>query len=229
MFIETLINEFDNAFKRYYIGRVIDNDLLKIVKSYEDIVSKDDLIHYLSFLNKLPQSKHIEVSSQIWNYLFYLTIDKDYRDSKNSFINENRGGKEKAIKDLIPSDLGHAQRFKELINKVFTTYSIHSKGTNIMGTYSDKNKFKELTYSESKSTKASNQKKYNIDDLFEIVDLIINDLETKEFKFISKNIYHNETAIMTKEKFTIYLKSICKANKINNYTDDIRDFIANLK
>jgi hypothetical protein len=70
-------------------------------------------------------------------------------------------------------------------------------------------------------------KDYNINDLFEIVDLIIDDLESKEFNFISNKKYNLEKKYTTKEDFKEYLISICKTHKIK-YSDSINQLLENL-
>jgi len=222
-FIDTFIEEFDKYRIKFYTGRVVEKQL-KIINNIEDIISVDDIDEYLSFLNELPFESHINISHEIWKYLFGLSIITDYQAFNNKYISKN---KNKIPSKQINDDIKKIQKFKEVAHKVFSSSSIYNKGKNIVGMSLDQsiNRFVRLEYSSNNDL--SNTKEYNIEDFFEIIDLILEDFNSKKWKFISENCYNNEKDLITKEDFKIYLHSLCKKYKIK-HTDNIRNLFHNV-
>ena len=217
-FTDVLKKEFHNSVNSFYVGSIYNPNMKEPPKTINnlDVLKEDDLC-YFDFLNELPQERYLEVSKVVWRFIFNYEIGNDLIKKENEYIKQSKG--KNSPKDFFPTDLKNAKNFKELITKIFQT---NSKGTNIMGyTQNDNNtnRINRLIYSKTKNV--YDKKSYNIDDLFEIVDLIIDDFETKEFKFIGKNIYY-EKKEQTNGKFKTYLRKICKESKIKNYENDIR-------
>lgn len=226
-FTNTFINSFNEGFMKCYIGTI--PDTFKFYSNMEDIISIDDIEYYFEFLNALPIDNHKEISLKIWRYIFNLKVINLYLESNNKHTLENRGtqNKQNKIRDSIKKDLKNAKEFKELINKVFTAKDYTQKGKNILNFHSYGTKIIKLGYSKSGNLRENDTKLYNIEDLFEIVDLIINDLETKNFKFISDKNYFLENKYIRKEDFKKYLVGICKTHNINKYTDNINQLLEN--
>lgn len=226
-FIDTFINSFNDGFMKCYVGTI--PNTFKFYSNMEDIISIDDIELYFGFLNALPTDNHKEISLKIWIYIFNLKVVNAYLGSNNKHTLENRGtqNKQNKIRDSIKKDLKNAKEFKELINKVFTAKDYTQKGKNIFNFHSYGTKIIKLGYSKSGDLRKNDTKLYNIEDLFEIVDLIINDLETKDFKFISDKNYLLENKYITKKDFKKYLVDICKTHNINKYTDNINQLLEN--
>lgn len=232
-FTDTFINSFNDGFMKCLIGTIpntYDIYLITLVRDSrkKDIKFKDikpeDIITIFDvneesnfyFLDDLPMDKHKEISLKIWKYIFDLKVIKPYMEQNNKLTLENRGtqNKQNSIKDSIKKDLNSAKKFKELINKVFIAKHHTHKGKNIFNLHTYGTTITKLGYSKSGDLWENDRKLYSIEDLFEIVDLIINDLETKDFKFISDKNYNLEKKYTTKEDFKEYLISICKTHNI---------------
>lgn len=226
-FTDTFINSFNDGFMKNYVGVVYPS--VEFISKIEDIFSLDDINYYFDFLNELPYDVHKEISLKIWNYIYSLKIDNPYTESIRKHTLENRGTQDKQnkIRDSINKDLNSVKKFKVLIDKIFTAQDYTQKGKNIFNFHSYGTKIIKLGYSKSGNLRENDTKLYNIEDLFEIVDLIIDDLETKEFKFISDKKYHLENPYTTKQDFKKYLISICKTHNINKYTDNINQLLEN--
>ena len=227
-FTDTFINSFNDGFMKCYVGTVSNTYI--VYTNMEDILSVEDIEVYFDFLNILPSDKHIEISRIIWRFIFILKVVNPYLKIKNKHILENRGtqNKQNKIRDSISKDLNDIKKFKVLINKIFTAQDHTQKGKNILRFHTQGDKIIKLGYSVSGDSRENDTKLYNIEDLFEIVDLIINDLQTQEFKFISDKNYYLENIYSTKEDFKKYLIDICKKNSINKYTDNINHLLDNL-
>lgn len=231
-FMECLIGTTPNTYDIYLITLVRDSgnkviEIKDIKPNY--IIEIDDIQHNFDFLNDLPLDKHKEISLKIWKYIFDLKVVKPYIEKNNKLILENRGTQniQNSIKDSIKKDLNSAKKFKELINKVFIAKDHRHKGKNIFNLHTYGTTITKLGYSKSGDLWEDDRKFYNIEDLFEIVDLIINDLETKDFKFISDKNYNLEKRYTKKEDFKKYLISICKTHNIK-YTDNINQLLEKL-
>ena len=163
-------------------------------------------------------------------YIYILKVVNPYLDKNNQYTLENRGTqiKQNKIRDSINKDLNSAKNFKMLIDKIFTVADHTHKGKKIHKIGYKNNKVNLYGYNKSGDLLNRNEiKDYNINDLFEIVDLIIDDLESKEFNFISNKKYNLEKKYTTKEDFKEYLISICKTHKIK-YSDSINQLLENL-
>lgn len=226
-FTDTFINSFNDGFMKNYTGVVYPS--VKLISKIEDIFTIEYINLYFDFLNELPFNVHNEISLKIWNYIFDLKVVNPYSEQKNQYTLKNRGTqrKQNKIRDSINKDLNSANDFKVLIDKIFTAQDYTQKGKNIFNFQSYGTKIIKLGYSKSGNVRENDTKLYNIEDLFEMVDLIINDLETQDFKFISDKNYHLEKKYTTKEDFKEYLISICKTHKIK-YSDSINQLLENL-
>lgn len=227
-FTDTFINSFNDGFMKCYVGTVSNTYI--VYTNMEDILSVEDIEVYFDFLNILPSDKHIEISRIIWRFIFILKVVNPYLDKNNQYTLENRGTqiKQNKIRDSINKDLNSAKNFKILIDKIFTVADHTHKGKKIHKIGYKNNKVNLYGYNKSGDLLNRNEiKDYNINDLFEIVDLIIDDLETKEFNFISNKKYNLEKKYTTKEDFKEYLISICKTHKIK-YSDSINQLLENL-
>lgn len=224
-FTDTFINSFNDGFMKNYTGVVYPS--VKLISKIEDIFTIEDINLYFDFLNELPFNVHKEISLKIWNYIFDLKVVNPYSEQKNQDTLKNRGtqSKQNKIRDSIKKDLKSANNFKVLIDKIFTAQDYTQKGKNIFNFQSYGTKIIKLGYSKSANLRENDTKLYNIEDLFEMVDLIINDLETQDFKFISDKNYHLEKKYTTKEDFKNYLIEICKNNSIKRYTDNINELL----
>ena len=239
-FTDTFINSFNDGFMKCLIGttpNTYDIYLITLVRDSRNkvieikdikpnyIIEIDDIQHNFDLLNDLPLDKHKEISLKIWKYIFDLKVVKPYIEKNNKLTLENRGTQniQNSIKDSIKKDLNSAKKFKELINKVFIAKHHTHKGKNIFNLHTYGTTITKLGYSKSGDLWENDRKLYSIEDLFEIVDLIINDLETKDFKFISDKNYNLEK-YTTKEDFKEYLISICKIHNIK-YTDNINQLL----
>lgn len=227
-FTDTFINSFNDGFVQLYVG-TIPTDGYEVYQKMEDVISIDDVEFYFEFLNELSENEHKKISLQIWRYIYILKVINPYLDKNNQYTLENRGTqiKQNKIRDSIKKDLKSANNFKELINKVFIAKDHTHKGKNIFNLHTYGTTITKLGYSKSGDLWENDRKLYSIEDLFEIVDLIINDLETKEFNFISNKKYNLEKKHTTKEDFKEYLINICKTHKIK-YSDSINQLLENL-
>lgn len=224
-FTDTFINSFNDGFMKNYTGVVYPS--VKFISKIEDIFTIEDINCYFDFLNELPFNVHKEISLKIWNYIYSLKVVNPYSEQKNEDTLKYRGtqSKQNKIRDSINKDLNSAKKFKVLIDKIFTAQDYTQKGKNIFNFQSYGTKIIKLGYSKSANLRENDTKLYNIEDLFEMVDLIINDLETQDFKFISDKNYHLEKKYTTKEDFKNYLIEICKNNSIKRYTDNINELL----
>lgn len=228
-FTDTFINSFNDGFVQLYVG-TIPTDNYEVYQKMEDIFTIEDINCYFDFLNELPFNAHKEISLKIWNYIYILKVINPYLDKNNQYTLENRGTqiKQNKIRDSIKKDLNSAKKFKVLIDKIFTAQDHTHKGKKIHKIGYKNNKVNLYGYNKSGDLLNRNEiKDYNINDLFEIVDLIIDDLESKEFNFISNKKYNLEKKYTTKEDFKEYLISICKTHKIK-YSDSINQLLENL-
>ena len=228
-FTDTFINSFNDGFVRLYVGTIPTNDY-EVYQKMEDVISIDDVEFYFEFLNELSENEHKKISLQIWRYIYILKVVNPYLDKNNQDTLKNRGtqNKQNKIRDSIKKDLNSAKNFKMLIDKIFTVADPTHKGKKIHKIGYKNNKVNLYGYNKSGDLLNRNEiKDYNINDLFEIVDLIIDDLETKEFNFISNKKYNLEKKHTTKEDFKEYLINICKTHKIK-YSDSINQLLENL-
>lgn len=231
-FTDVLINEFHNAVKSFIVGRID----LRIVPPNKigDLKNKNinevNLKHYLEFLDEIPSNFYKEISHKIWQFILMLEIQNNLMLKDSKIIGDRRGKGDP--NKIIKYDLAKLNKAKEVFEKVFQT---HSKGTHILGyteNANNKKRINELKYSETNSV--YNKEIYNIDNLFDIIDLVINDLETKEFKFIGQNIYYqydskqSDIKLQTESNFKEYLLHLCKKNKINKYNDNINEFFSEI-
>lgn len=225
-FTDTFINSFYDGFVQLYVGTK-PTDGYEVYQKMEDVISIDDVEFYFEFLNELSENEHKKISLQIWRYIYILKVVNPYLDKNNQYTLENRGTqiKQNKIRDSIKKDLNSAKNFKILIDKIFTVADHTHKGKNIFNFQSYGTKIIKLGYSKSANLRENDTKLYNIEDLFEMVDLIINDLETQDFKFISDKNYYLEKKYTTKEDFKNYLIEICKNNSIKRYTDNINELL----
>ncbi|MCT7545067.1 hypothetical protein N5T80_01910 [Aliarcobacter cryaerophilus] len=224
-FTDTFTNSFNDGFMKNYIGVVYPS--VKLISKIEDIFTIEDINLYFDFLNELPFNVHNEISLKIWNYIFDLKVVNPYSEQKNQDTLKNRGTqrKQNKIRDSINKDLNSANKFKVLIDKIFTAQDYTQKGKNIFNFQSYGTKIIKLGYSKSANLKENDTKLYNIEDLFEMVDLIINDLETQDFKFISDKNYYLEKKYTTKEDFKNYLLNTCKTYNVTKYSDNINELL----
>lgn len=224
-FTDTFTNSFNDGFMKNYIGVVYPS--VKLISKIEDIFTIEDINLYFDFLNELPFNVHNEISLKIWNYIFDLKVVNPYSEQKNQDTLKNRGTqrKQNKIRDSINKDLNSANKFKVLIDKIFTAQDYTQKGKNIFNFQSYGTKIIKLGYSKSANLRENDTKLYNIEDLFEMVDLIINDLETQDFKFISDKNYYLEKKYTTKEDFKNYLLNTCKTYNVTKYSDNINELL----
>ena len=218
-FYNALISTFNDGLKNNYVGRVVDENLIT-VSSINEIVDESDLEYYTEFLNDLPKSEYMKVALNIWKYIFNLSTNKQMISKKNNKIKKSRNNKKP--NDIIKSDLGVVKKFKNVLERVFHTQSV---GTHIKERMFSTNKIRRVGYSPTDTP--TDKKLYSIDDLFEIVDLMLHDLETKDFKFIGENTYYEYEA-PSKTAFKEYLKDVCKDNKIKAFDYRIRELTDNL-
>ena len=218
-FYNTLISSFNDGLNNHYAGRIVDKDL-KMVSSINEIVDEIDLKYYTEFLNDLPKSEYTKVALNIWKYILNQSVEKQMIDKKNTLIKNSRVDIKPSTK--IKSDLGIVKKFKSVLERAFHTQSV---GTHIKERLVGNNKIHRVGYSSTNTP--TDKKLYSIDDLFEIVDLMLHDLETKEFKFIGKNAYF-EYDSTRKATFTKWLEDICRHNNISAYNYRIRELTDNL-
>lgn len=218
-FIDTFINNYDEAVKRFFIGRVVDKHFPDI-NNLNDIVDAKFLSEYLNFLNDLPEQIHNDVSLKIWTFLLHLKLQNETIDEYNQELKKLHK-KEKPNKE-ISADLKIVKAFKEIMTKQFKP---HSFGKNIMGRTCAEDKILNIRYSPTKTRK--DMKEYSIENLFELLDLVIDDLETKEFKFVGENSYF-QIKTLSQNKLIEYLTTLSKEHNLKA-TAKIKDFQNDLK
>lgn len=220
-FCDSLFNQFNEAHKTFYVGRIVYSHL-KIISSMNDLIDTEILKLYLDFLDVIPKEKYNEVAVRIWLYIFDCSVQKEFIKNKNNTIENLKPKVNSKPKDIIKSDLNTVKKFKNTIERVFQS---GNAGTHIRG---QRWSYRTHRMDYGALNNLTDKKSYSIDDLFEIVDLMIEDLETEDFKFIGKNSYYKYEE-PTKEDFKNYLRSICKEYNINAYEYRIREFMENLK
>jgi hypothetical protein len=157
------------ALQQAYIGTIYNTLLLKEDGSLYKINELIDLGYlqaYTEFLSKVPQNAYDEVTNLLAEIIMNVAFYGKQIQEDNQRIKNNKNAKEP--KKLIKSDLKTVEKFKTLINRSFNNSKF--QGKNIIGRWFDQ-RYKELTF--SKDGTIENKKKYNIDDLFEIVELMI--------------------------------------------------------
>ena len=171
---------------------------------------------YTDFFNVVPKDKYEEVTTQIAHIIFSSVYSHNLRIWQNEKIKIIKNDKEP--KRLIKDELKSLRNFKNVIIRNFQS---PFKGNKTYGYCYDK-RFKRIDFLNN-----SNEiKEYNIDDLFEIVDLMIHDLETEEYLFLAKENYRERANTNTGiNQYKNELIAICKKYKIYDYKTKIDFFI----
>jgi len=222
IFFDELTKKLNMALSRVYIGKE-DGSPYKIDELlYEEdgLIDLNHLQNYTEFLSKVPQNAYDEVTNllaeMIMNVVFYgKQIQED-----NQRIKNNKNAKEP--KKLIKSDLATVKKFKTLINRSFNNSKF--QGKNIRGYWFDQ-RYKELIF--SKDGTIENKKKYNIDDLFEIIELMITDLTEEEFLLLPQENYREIKNPHSLNYYKTKLTELCKKYNLTDYSKNINDFINN--
>lgn len=211
-----------------YVGTIVgtlplndDGRPLKI----ENIIDLGSLQTHTDFLSNVPKEAYAEVINQLVNMIMNIAFYNLVIEHMNDKIKSDGSGKEP--KPRISTDLKTLKKFKTLISKYFN--SMEFRGKHVVGYHFD-GRFKQITYLPSydlnmREKHFDGKKDYNIDDLFEIVDLMINDLETKEFLFLPNDYYQAD-----KHSLNYYNKifiEISKKYHLKDYRKNIKDFIEN--
>lgn len=184
-----------------------------------DVYNFEAIKTYTNFFSKVPNDKYEEVTTQIAHIIFSSVYSHNLRIWQNKKIKVIKNNKEP--KSLIKNELKTLKNFKELIIRNFCS---SFRGKNIMGYFYNGYFNQTLTYSIDKTIK--NQKTYNIDDLFEIVDLMIHDLETEEYLFLAEENYRERANTNTGiNQYKKELIAIGKQYKIHDYKTNIDFFI----
>lgn len=219
-FYDALLESFSLAVSDMYVGRMYDRDFIFITE-IDEAVETSNLKHYSDFLDAIPKENHQDIARIFNRFIITLSGERQIINRKNEKIKEFKNGRKP--NEIITQDLNTALKFKDSLKGMM--HFNDSIGTNVMGYGGACGMLSKLEYSPTKSVR--DKKSYNIDDLFEVVDLIINDLETKEFKFISKHTYY-EHEKPTQQAFKNWLEDVCKEHNINDFKNKVRDLVENL-
>jgi len=221
IFFDELTKKLNMALQQAYSGTIYntlpqkeDGSLYKI----DELIDLGHLQNFTEFLSKVPQNAYDEVTNLLAEIIMNVSFYGKQIQEANQRIKNNKNAKEP--KKLIKSDLKTVEKFKTLINRSFNNGKF--QGKNIRGYWFDQ-RYKELIF--SKDGTIENKKKYNIDDLFEIVELMITDLTEEEFLLLPQENYREIKNCHSLNYYKLKLTELCKKYNLTDYSKDINDFI----
>jgi hypothetical protein len=181
-------------------------------------ISEDDIGNYFSFIGKLPKSEWKQVSSKLWEAIYNHKVLNEYYKQNNE-LNKSKLRGNKDISRIIDSDIKKLKDCREvLFDRLFkiVPYHIAKPGIAINKT----GKLEALLLWKLKKPIT-----FNLKDAKTVLDLIIEDLETKEFRYISKESYYQKELPSLRE-LKKYLIEVFRKNNTPNYTDDINHLLS---
>lgn len=214
----------------YYIKSVVgtmygDLPLIKIGEDGKeemiqacDVYNFEAIKDYTDFFSVVPKDKYEEVTTQIAQIIFSSVYSHNLRIWQNKKIKIIKNNKEP--KPLINDELKTLKKFKDVITRNFQS---SFRGRNIKAWCYNGRRFERLAFSSDGIEKG---KDYDVNALFEIVDLMIHDLETEEYLFLAEENYRERTNTNSGiNQYKNELIAICQKYKIYDYKTNIDFFI----